>query len=717
MLRKALFLFAVVVGSLSMAIPTNAATSLNWTDLSTQLTARTNRPVWTMTYAGGNWFYTDGLSLWDGGQVYRFDGTWQTNITTEIRNAGLSRVDDIVSDGQTAMFMQDVAPRANVAQAVTYNASNGYRNITSNIRNAFFSDENISFVSGKNGTWHVITSRARLLRVDSSGNMTQISLPSDLSNRATSIYNTISESRRYVSNTNGMNWPSSPVMVAVPLSGSRWLITMTGINWLAYEFDGSSFTSLANSWQNTTNIQWVGSNGDTAFILKNVGIAGHSNPQTIRLWNGQGTNVLHNVNTSGASFFAAPGTRAFWTGSAWMMQDGKRLFWVTNTNVESIASTRDYLVTGASNGNGTMIFGGAESTDALSSPSFPLMAKLVKVTEGAQTSNNTNNGSTQTSGNVSAWAWLNPNQSTIRRDQNVTYNVGAWAGNGLSRVEIWVNGIVRRTCDFSTAYGNQSCTYSIWGGDYGVGTQVAVNAKATSANGQTTWTSLSYLNVTDVSGSTNPNPTNSNTNASVWAWSSPEASTLATNANVTFSVGANDPDGISKIEMYVNGSVWNTCNLNTAFGNRECTVTLNGSSFAVGTDVFVNARVTDIYGNTAWSASRTYRVASATNPTATNTPSATWIWSTPEVSSLSVGQTATFNIGAWDANGLKRTQIWVNGQLKRTCTFNNVVGNRDCSYVIRANDYPRGTQVFVNARVEDSTGAVTWSSAKTWNNL
>lgn len=720
MIRKLLLSVAAFVAVASIAMPASAAMTFNWTDLSNQLTTRTNRPIWAMTYAQGNWFYTDGQDLWNGGQVYRYDGYTQTNITTEVRNAGISRVDDIVSDGQTAMFMQDIAPRSNIAQAVTYNASTGYRNITSNIRNAFFSDENVSSISGKNGTWYVVTSRARLMRVDTFGNVTQISLPSELSSRATSAYSNITESRRYMSNTNGMGWSSSPAMVVVPISGSRWLVTMTGFNWLAYEFDGSNFTSLANSWQNTTNIQWVGSNGETAFILKNVNTGGYNNTLAVHLWNTQYSNTLHhNVNTSGMSLYGGAGTRALWTGTQWMILNQSKYISTLSTSGQFayVGEARDYFVTGASNNQGTVLLGGAVSTVGNPNPSSPLTAKLTKVTEGTVSTPN-NNGSTQTSGNVSAWAWLDPNQSTIRRDQNVTYNVGAWAGNGLSRVEIFVNGVARRTCDFNTAYGNQSCAYAIWGGEYGVGTQVAVNAKATSVNGQTVWTSLSYLNVTDVNGSTNPNPTypsNSNTNTSIWSWSSPETSTITKDANVTFSTGASDPDGISKIEVLVNGSVSNTCNYGSAYGNRECTVTLNGSSFAVGTDIFVNARVTDVYGNTTWSASRTYRILSGSTVPAANTPSATWIWSTPDVSSLTSGQTATFNIGAWDANGLNRTEIWVNGQLKRTCTFGNVVGNRDCSYAIRANDYQAGTSVFVNARVMDSLGNLTWSSSKTYS--
>jgi hypothetical protein len=167
--------------------------------------------------------------------------------------------------------------------------------------------------------------------------------------------------------------------------------------------------------------------------------------------------------------------------------------------------------------------------------------------------------------------------------------------------------------------------------------------------------------------------------------------------------------------MYVNGSIANTCNLGTAYGTQGCNVTVNGSSYSVGSDIFVNAKVTDVYGNTTWTGSRTYRiVASTTTPSTSANQTANWIWSTPDVSSLTTGQSATFNIGAWDADGLNRTEIWVNGQLKQTCNFNNVVGNRDCSFVIDANSYPVGTSVFVNAMMVDAKGNTTWSASRSY---
>jgi hypothetical protein len=715
MLRKLLLSVLVFVAATVVALPTHAATTFNWTDLSSQLAARTNRPVWAMAYANGNWFYTDGLDLWNGGQVYRYDGATQTNITVDVRNTGISRVDDIVSDGQSVLFLQNVATKSNILVAVRY--SNGtYTNLTSILRSVLHANETFAVITGKNGDWRFVTTEGRLFRWNGSTAPVQISLPSGLQSRINQInanhWTTENYTfGNYVSYTNGMKWPSGTKLLVVPMAGSRWLVTLTGASWETYHMDGDAFSNIASSWNQTTNVQWIASNGETAFIASNVGINYHNDPNSIRLWNGQGMNVLSNVNTTGASFYFEPGTRVLWTGSRWMIIANEKQVYTLTTEgaLTYIGEARDFFVTGATNGNGTILLGGAISKLGFSQPTSPLTAKLSKVTEANVTTPST--GSSLSTSNVSAWAWLDPNQGTIRRNQFVTYNVGAWASNGLSRVEIFVNGTPRRTCEFGTAYGNQSCTYAIWGGDYGIGTQVAVNAKATSASGQTVWTNLSYLTVTDVTGSTN----STNNSPATWAWSVPDTTTIVTTDSARFMVGAWDADGLSKIEMYVNGSLWNTCNFGTAFGNRECSITVNGSSFSAGSDVTVSAKATDVYGNASWSTSRTYRIVSPTTSTPSSNQSAAWIWSSPDVSSLTGAQTATFNVGAWDADGLNRTEIWVNGQVKNTCSFGNVVGNRDCTFVIRPADYPTGTSVFVNARIVDSSNDVTWSNSKSYS--
>ena len=79
-----------------------------WSDISDKLSTTANRPVWASAYAHPYWYLTDGQELYTGGHVWKTDGSVMTDITTEVRNAGLNRVDDIVTDGQTIMFFKNV---------------------------------------------------------------------------------------------------------------------------------------------------------------------------------------------------------------------------------------------------------------------------------------------------------------------------------------------------------------------------------------------------------------------------------------------------------------------------------------------------------------------------------------------------------------------------------------------------------------------------------
>ena len=120
------------------AVPAaQAGGSLTWTDISAQLSERNNRPIWAMAYANGSWFYTDGHDLWNGGQAYRYDGATQVNMTADLRNAGINRVDEIVSDGaDTAIFLQDIV-RLDDTLRIVVDKNGTLYNATNVIRGAF----------------------------------------------------------------------------------------------------------------------------------------------------------------------------------------------------------------------------------------------------------------------------------------------------------------------------------------------------------------------------------------------------------------------------------------------------------------------------------------------------------------------------------------------------------------------------------------------------
>ncbi|MBP9869111.1 hypothetical protein KBC59_00945 [Patescibacteria group bacterium] len=839
----AAFLLAATVLAGAPSLTQAATSPWSWTDVSNQLTVRNNRPVWAMAYGNGNWFYTDGLDLWNGGQVYRFDGYTQVNITTEVRNAGLNRVDEIVTDGTNIIFFKDIFRVDNAVEAIRYR-DGSYSNITGLIRAGLDSNEGISSIVGRNGTWMMVSTRARLVRFNENfSSYSRLSVPTEIKQFSSSNSDLLYSAHHRMDRNGGI--------LLAPV-GNKFLLLVDftmhsstpNRDIVGYLYDGTSFvkTSLPSGIHSFSGI----ASNDSRALVFGYTLGGHGAWGQLLEFDGTTWKNLDGFSSGGyggdySYFKDSSNFLATWTGSEWMIISGKEQYRVVNNSIELVDTLRDYFITDASNNSGTVLLGGAESDTFANGPIFPLQAKLAKLTNGgtsnngstsngtfgggqtgtssfgptlrsmgnpsnfrvgnngtfiyrltasdangvdridlyangarlktcysdvcefestyftngasyrtvpftgratdklgystdlptndiltidqstatAGTNNNNNNSNTQTSNGVSAWSWVEPNQSFLRRDQNVIFGAGSWSDAGIKRIEIVVNGSTRNTCHFANAMGNQQCTYSIWGGEFALGTNVAVNAKITNGNDQTLWTDLKNLNVTDANGSSNNNNNNNtNSNTNVWTWSEPETSQIKTNESAKFFVGASDQDGIQKIELFVNGSSWNTCNLGNAYGNQSCSVTVSGSSFAAGSDVYVNAKITDSQGNTAWSASRTYRIV-ASNGTTTPTPSGTnptssWIWSAPEKTQLAKDETATWNVGAYDNDGLNRIDIWVNGVVKQTCNLGNAVGNRECNYAIRANDYAAGTNVFVNAAIIDSKGETTWSDSRSY---
>ncbi|MFH1077707.1 MAG: hypothetical protein V1745_00280, partial [Patescibacteria group bacterium] len=510
-------LSTVVSVGLSAGTASAATNPWTWNDNSTQVTHRTQRPVWAMAYASPYWFYTDGLELWDGGQVYRTDGTNMTNVTLNVRNAGLSRVDEIVTDGRTVVFLKNIYRLDNTVEAVAYRDGT-YSNITSEIRKPLDSNEGISSIVGRNGTWVAVTTRARFVKYSETlSTYTRITMPSEVTQLSSSDASLLYSSHdRY---DRGWDTYSQAGITVVPV-GSKFLMSVDErfhsssaryVNF--YQYDGYSVTNVSRPSTYTDNVYAVGANQTDALVLTDVVRAGGRNGE---MYSYNGTSWVRVSNDqwfwtgggaptySGPTFTDRSNFDISWNGTRWTIISGKDLFQVYNNNFEKIGPMRDYFLTSASNGAGTSLIGGAASVLWNSQPSFPLYAKLMKVTEGyiAPVPPTDPVGSAY---GITASQWFDPSVTTIRRDQSATYTVSAQRANGLSRVEIWVNGVVRKTCTLAATSANQTCSFTLSGYDYNANTQVAVNAKIVGRSGeyQQLWTPVTYMYVSDTTTNTN----------------------------------------------------------------------------------------------------------------------------------------------------------------------------------------------------------------------
>lgn len=721
--------FGLAIG---VAIPAQAQTSWNWTDLSNQVTYRTNRPVWAMAYANGSWFFTDGQDLWNGGQVYRFDGTSTANITTNVRNAGLSRVDDIVSDGQSILFLKNMTPRNNQFEAVTY--QNGtYTNISYTLRSAFSADEGIGFISGRNGEWYITTSKARALHwYGGRSTPTALSLPSGLQTNLTNAY--LNASLPYSVSIFPYN---NATFRVVPISGNQWLFVFANSFYQTpaqyttqskmYRYDGTTFTDLSSNLHTSGNYTVQG-NGNDAVVIYScascVRVYGHGIAREYLLVDSTGVRSY----SSSIDLYGKP----IWTGREWAVLNEieKHITLISESTVQDLGEMADYFVTGASNNNGTILFGGTASTYGVHQPSSPLTARLLRVTESSVST------PTPTPAYPSDFrmsAWTDPATNVIANNQSITYTVNAQSGYGLQQTDIYVNGVLKRTCNWYGSTANQSCSFSIYGGNYNYGGTVTVSARATDNQNRVAWTSPLNLTVTNGTVVTQPSTQPQNPPSWVnviydagngirsWAWLQPNVSSLSGMENATYNVGASDANGINRIEIVVNGITVRTCNLGNAKGNQGCAFTLVGNDYAKGTNIAFNAKIVDGTGRYTWTPLMSVAippVSYSTYPTYDPEPISngiaptTWIWTNP--SDATRVSSATFNVGAWDANGVNRIEIWVNGINRNTCNTGNTTGNTQCSATISPSNYPVGTNVFANAKVVDGNGMEIWTASKSW---
>lgn len=799
---------ALVLGTIAFApMAAQAAPQYTWTDISSQLSERQNRPVWAIAYAAPYWYATDGQELWSGGHVWRTDGTYVVDITTEVRNAGLSRVDDIVTDGKTVVYLKNITRRDRNFEMLSY--SNGsYAYPSYSIFQKLDSDEGIVSLNGKDGVWSFVTTKSRVFLWNMVNNTeyTRVNLPTNYSNQ-------LAYSVKHVSPASSYFLP----IISLPTSNG-WLLGNRESNGVMrfwrMSTDGTR-TDITSQLPSMTVVHFAASNGSTAILAS----ATSDQLTTTSLVSFDGSNYQY-INEENNNFGAIwYGMSAAYTNNHWIAVTNKIVYDIDlSTRIASrLPETKDLFVTVAANESGTTLFGGAESVMGSQQPSSPLMAKLVKAQYGYYSNNNTgstgyfggnrtytsSNGptittsgnpsnfivgngknfiyrvtatdpqgidridlyvngariktcnsetcdfdntyytngassrmvtfmarvtdrsgwSTETSneyltvdqssntagsgstgsgsttnGSTTIWDWLTPSVNSIKRSETITYGAGAWNSNGLNRVELWVNGSIRRTCTSSSDMNN--CTTVLYGSDYSVGSNVAMNARAVTSNGQETWTTLRNLSI--VSDSNSNNNGNYNSNGSIWINSNPDVTTLNNGATALFSANASDSDGVNRIEILKDGTVVKTCY------TTYCDYTVGSSSNGSAT---FSARMFDVYGNQVTSNSRTYSFTNSNgsnNGNTTNGATNIWDWIDPNVTSMNRNSQLTYHVGAWNSNGLNRVELWVNGTIRKTCYGTT----QDCAFTLVGTEYSANANIAFNARAIDNKGTETWTTLR-----
>ncbi len=715
-----LAVFSIILPGLQASASTGP---WNWTDLSTKVAERVNHPIWAIARGDSYWYFTDGQDLHTSGHVWRTDGGILTDITKDLKVAGLTRVDDIVSDGQTVLFLKNVTTRNNSLEVVSYNGN--YSNITWQIRPYLNGSTGIASIEGKNGTWAIVTTSGQVIFWNAAQNMVNTFLTGN-SNFQSDIY----YSMRHVAPADSYFY--MPVSVA-PIS-TGWLVSSRDTNGVTRFWTYTSYgvsTEVTGQFSRMTNLQLMSSNG-------NVTVFGGVDIQngTKRMYTYDGVNVKDITS-------AVPGSMNTWNsligdsnGTSWMFLGNgpdnmsKRLYRFDGTSFQDLGATQDLFLTISGNQNGTFLIGGVLSDyNHVASPSLPLTGKLVKVTEDIYNYNNTNTYwapqyPVSQTGDISVWNTLEPSGSTLLRNNSVTQRVQASATQGLRQIDVYANGSVRRTCNFSYAYGTQNCDAVIYGTDFANGTLVSLNARATDMNGRTTWTDTRTVTISDygyTGTSVNTNTTNS-TGGSSWIWSVPEISQVTQSQPVTFNMGAWDPSGIRRIDIYANNAVVNACDFGLAYGNQNCTYQVSTSYNGI-TYANVSALITNGKNQTFWSQTKNYTITNGTTDYQYPTTYPT-TYPAPTTPSFPVdlpgsirvtsdhdsgyfrNQRITFTATAADQDGVDRIEILVNAELVKTC-----YNTQTCSYTSAA--HSKFNAISYGAKITDKQSFALWTGYKT----
>ncbi len=709
MKRLLITIFSVFGLLISGIVPAVAATPLTWTDISSQVQYRTNRPVWASAYAGGYYYFTDGQELWSGGQVYRTDGTNVTNITNEVRISGISRVDDIVSDGQSVLFVYGTSiGNGNSYFGIVKYQNGSYINQTTNIRSALYSSEGIIQMVGKDGHWMISTTKGRVLTwyTDAGVNSipTELVLPSTLKSNLSikaSTYGGLRYCRLSIEE------PSCNFTI-VPINGNQWLFVASQYSYgyygtwspvAAYIYsNGSSFTDISNEVASVIGVNpgSVNSNGNEVIIISESSI-GIVSGTTVRKYSNQ----------------TLKPSKAIWTGTNWFVIDNEKNIRVSiiDGSVESLGKTGDYFVTSASNNNGTILLGGAVSNSYQNGPSYPLKAKLVKLTPAYMASAPTN-VTTGSGGGVfysnkgpKLTTYGSPASFTIKSGSTFNYGAEATDYNGIDKIDLYVNEAKVKTCNEPT------CNFaSVYYSNGNVNRAVKFRAVATNRYGYGTESAVETLVVNGTSVSTASSVSSKSVPPAIWAWTIPGGVTTL-NGTASYHVGAWDNDGIAQVEIMVNGTVRRNCYFSNAQGNVECGLDVSSADYTNGSNITLSARAIDANGNSSWSDTRSLLVQNRSyNPRNTtyygpaNIPG--WIQTKSDHDSGYTGnQYITFTAEAGDENGVARIDLLVNAQVVNTC-----YSATSCSWT--GGPYTNSTVTY-GATLTDNGGYSLWTGYKT----
>lgn len=188
-------------------------------------------------------------------------------------------------------------------------------------------------------------------------------------------------------------------------------------------------------------------------------------------------------------------------------------------------------------------------------------------------------------GPIKVWNWMSPDIAEMFNWQT-TYSVGAWSPNGIERIEMIVDGQVRRTCSFGVTSGNRECDIVLSTDDYADMHSLSVNARITDGKGNKAWSDVRSILI-----------------RRVWVDDKegqiPAYASITTNDNTGYNVGERitfkargwSPYNVDRVQIFLNGEKVADC------PGAICEFT---SAPITTSQVEYQARAIDAVGHSAW---------------------------------------------------------------------------------------------------------------------
>jgi hypothetical protein len=716
----------VALAALTSIAPVSAdLDAWTWSDKSVELPIRDDIRFTSMASRQGAWLLSDGNSL------LRFDGSKVTDLTQQARDRGLRSIKLIASDNRNWLVWNKSAN--DVRGQLWLHDDSTWTDISSVLPPSVETLE----ATGYAGSW--------MLRASSRGTSRSIFLssvnaaPSDLVlpiNASALAPGCIKESSGSTLCT-GVNRAMSAGGVWFLIGGATEARSANGItpertSMKLWRLSGTEFIAVknvpaakfvSNIWQTEAGVMVATSESPMSPRLAD------------RLWifNGYSWRELSpQAKALGLLPADVTNMKVAYGGTSWMIISGNTLYRYDGTTIRSKGDAR-VTVNALAGGNGFTLTGmdanGLASLFAISDRVIDEPKDTTPVANAAAIASLLSGTDLRVDGI--------PSDAIVGEGRGFTFRASAEDAAGIDRIEVYVNGARIRICEGNAC----EFTQTYWA-MLQAERKVIFQAKAWNKLGVATDSRIITLVVKQNStAGLNPVSTGSvsvglskdfGTGMAFAAWTDPAGSILSSGNTASYFVAGQDKlDGLAFVEVWVNGTIVQTCAAGNTKNEFRCETKLSASDYPNGTDVFMNARLEDSKGNSLWvpgttltRPAQTVIVTGADSPssdTSDISPLTSNIPTTPvfasklslEPAAKDVRRGTTVTVRAKSQNnlvGLDRVEIAYGGITRQICRYGVAMSETTCDLTIDTSAFADNTSLSFTARATDANGQEVWSN-------